>query len=128
MIPGYYYQELTARNFVLLSGNYSVAITQDSPFRVALYGAIASLSYLPGLEYPDRAHAGVGGGLSWHAPRRDWIITAFYGYGFDAVRDEDKGGQMVGLLVQYDFRLEGGWERFLAVPRLSHGLLRLFGR
>ena len=47
---------------------------------------------------------------------------------FDAVRDEDRGGQMVGLLVQYDFRLEGGWEHFLAVPRLSHGLLRLFGR
>lgn len=128
MIPGYYHQELTARNFLLLSGNYSFAFTEKSPFRVALYGAISSLAYLDGLEYPGRSHAGIGGGLTWRAPRKDWIITAFYGYGFDALRDDSKGGHMVGALVQYDFRLEGGWEDFLAVPRLSHGLLRLFGR
>jgi hypothetical protein len=128
MIPGYYYQELTARNFVLLSGNYSVAFTENSPFRLAVFGAVASLDYLDGLEYPDNSHSGVGGGISWRAPRRDWIITGFYGYGFDALRDDDRGGHMVGLLLQYDFRLEGGWERFLASPRLSHGLLRLLGR
>lgn len=128
MIPGYYLQELTATKFLLLSGNYSVALTENSPFRLAVFGAISSLSYLEGLEYPDRSHSGIGGGITWRAPRRDWIITAFYGYGFDALRDDSLGGQMVGLLLQYDFRLEGGWEDFLAVPRLSHGLLRMFGR
>jgi hypothetical protein len=127
-IPGYYHQELSARNFLLLSGNYSFALSPGSAWRLALFGAASSADYVDGLEYPSQSNSGVGGGVGWRAPRRDWIITAFYGYGFDALRDDSVGAHMVGLVLQYDFRLEGGWDRFLASPRLSHGLLRLFGR
>jgi hypothetical protein len=128
MIPGYHHQELSSRQFALLSGNYTIAFTPDSPWRFALYGATARISFEDGLEYPNSAHSGVGGGLTWRSPRHDWIITAFYGYGFNALRHDQEGGQMAGLVLQYDFRQEGGWERFLAVPQQSHGLLRLFGR
>lgn len=128
MIPGYYYQELGARNFVLLSGNYSVALAQDSAWRFAVFGATSGMTYVPGMDYPGRAHSGVGGGLTWRSPRRDWIISAFYGYGFDALRDESLGGHMVGIVLQYDFLLVGGWERFLAPSQLSQDVLRLFGR
>ena len=44
------------------------------------------------------------------------------------MRDESTGGHMIGIVLQYDFLLEGGWERFLATPRVSDSLLRLFGR
>jgi len=128
MIPGYYLDELTARNFLLLSGNYSFGVSRDNSWRLALFGATASLDYLPGLEDPSRAHSGIGGGISWRSPRRDWIVTGFYGFGFDAIRDDDQGGHMVGLVLQYDFLLDGGWDRYLASPRISQGLFRLFGR
>lgn len=128
MIPGYYHDELSARNFLLLSGNYSIGISHDNSWRFALFGAAASLDYLEGLEYPSRSHSGVGGGIGWRSPRRDWVITGFYGYGFDALRDESLGGHMVGIVLQYDFLLEGGWEGYLSSPRISQGLLRLFSR
>ncbi|MBL9139270.1 MAG: hypothetical protein JNK85_25605 [Verrucomicrobiales bacterium] len=128
MIPGYYHQELSARNFVLLSGNYSVALAQDSSWRFALFGATAGLSYVEGLDYPGVSHSGVGGGITWRSRKRDWVISAFYGYGFDALRDDSLGGHMVGIVLQYDFLLEGGWERHLSPPRISNDLLRLFSR
>lgn len=128
MIPGYYHQELTADAFVLLSGNYSFALHPGSSWRLALFGATSSISFLEGLEYSGQAHSGVGGGVSWRSRRRDWVVTGFYGYGLDALRDQSTGGHMIGLVLQYDFLLEGGWERFLATPRLSDSLLRLFGR
>jgi hypothetical protein len=128
MIPGYYHQELSADAFVLLSGNYSFAVSPNSSWRLALFGATSSVSFLEGLEYTGSAHSGVGGGLSWRSRKGDWVVTSFYGYGFDAMRDQSTGGHMLGVVLQYDFLLEGGWERFLATPRLSHNLLRLFGR
>lgn len=128
MIPGYYHEELSARNFLLLSGNYSFGISRDNAWRLAVFGATASLDYLEGLEYPSRSHSGIGGGIGWRSPRRDWIVTSFYGYGFDAYRDESTGGHMVGIVLQYDFLLEGGWERYLTSPRISQGLFRMFGR
>lgn len=128
MIPGYYHQELSARNFVLLSGNYSVAFAKDSSWRFALFGATAGMSYIEGLDYPGASHSGVGGGITWRSRKRDWVISAFYGYGFDALRDESLGGHMVGIVLQYDFLLEGGWERHLSPPRISNDLLRLFSR
>jgi hypothetical protein len=127
-LPGYYYEELSARNVILLSGRYSFAPTDDSPWRLTLFGATSSVSYIDGLEYPDRSHSGVGGGITWRSRRRDWIISAFYGYGFNALRDESRGGHLVGFVLQYDFLLEGGWEQFLVPSYLSQDVLRLFGR
>ena len=128
MIPGYYHLELSARNFVLLSGQYSFAVGQGSPWRLGLFGATAGMSYIDGLSYPGGAHSGVGAGLSWRSPHRDWVITGFYGYGIDALRDDSRGGHMVGIVLQYDFLLEGGWEKRLSPPQISHDLLRMFGR
>jgi hypothetical protein len=129
MIPGYFYQELTARSFILLSGKYSVGLSPESSWRATLLGAIARVDFLDGLEYPDKTHSGIGGGITWRSPRRDWIITAFYGYGFNALRDDhDRGGHMVGVVLQYDFLLEGGWDRYLAPGNFSQDVFRLFNR
>lgn len=128
MIPGYFHQELSADAFALLSGDYSFAVSPSSSWRLALFGATSTISFLEGLEYSGQAHSGVGGGVSWRSRKRDWVVTGFYGYGLDAMRDQSTGGHMVGVVLQYDFLLEGGWERFLATPRLSDSLLRLFGR
>ncbi len=128
MIPGYYFEELSARSFVLLSGNYSFGLSRDNSWRFALFGATARINDLEGVEYPSHSHSGIGGGIGWRSPRRDWIVTAFYGYGFDAVRDQRTGGHMIGLVLQYDFLLEGGWEHHLISPRISQGLSKMFGR
>ncbi len=127
-IPGFFYQELSARNFILLSGTYSFAFARNSPWRGTLFGATSSVSHVSGLETSERSNSGIGGGVTWRSPRRDWIISAFYGYGFDAIRDGDRGGHMLGIILQYDFLLEGGWERFLAPSQLSHDVFRVFGR
>jgi hypothetical protein len=127
-IPGYYYQELSAEDFALLSGRYSYAVTSDGSWRLALFGGTANVSEIDGLEYPGQSHSGIGGGITWRSRRRDWLVSVFYGYGFDAVRRDDEGAQMVGIVLQYDFLLEGGWETFLAPSQLSHDVLRLFGR
>ncbi|MBX3746514.1 MAG: hypothetical protein KF833_14495 [Verrucomicrobiae bacterium] len=128
MIPGYLYQEFSARNFLLLSGNYSFAVVPESSWRLAVFGATSSMAYLEGLEYPGSSHSGVGGGITWRAPRKDWIVSAFYGRAFDAIRGEDRGADLFGLVLQYDFRLQGGWERYLAPSQLGNDVLRLFGR
>jgi hypothetical protein len=127
-IPGYYYQELSAEDFALLSGRYSYAVTSDGSWRIALFGGTANVSDVDGLEYPGQSHSGIGGGITWRSRRRDWLVSVFYGYGFDAVRRQEQGAQMVGIVLQYDFLLEGGWERYLAPSQLSHDVLRLFGR
>lgn len=128
MIPGYYHQELSADTFVLLSGNYSFGIAPDSGWRLAVFGATSRMSFIDGLDYQGNSHSGVGGGVSWNSPKRNWVVTCFYGVGLNAERDESIGGQMVGILLQHDFLGAGGWQRFLGTPGLSHGLLRLFNR
>jgi hypothetical protein len=128
MIPGYFYQELSAEDFVLLSGRYAFALTDDRSWQATLFGGTANVSEIEGLEYPGKSQSGVGGGITWRSPRRDWIVSVFYGYGFDAIRHGDSGAQMVGIVLQYDFLLEGGWERYLVPSQFSHDVLRLFGR
>jgi hypothetical protein len=99
-IPGYFYQELSARAFVNLSGAYSVPLDAAKRWNATAYGAIAEVDYLPGLAQPGHMNSGVGLGLGYRSG--SWQVQASYGYGFEAIRDGGRGGQNVGILVQYD--------------------------
>jgi hypothetical protein len=71
-LPGYYYQEISARNFVLAGG----------------------------LEQPGNWHTGLGGGVLYKSS--SWKVMLGYGYGVDAIRSHGRGAQSIGMLLQFD--------------------------
>jgi hypothetical protein len=102
-IPGYFYQEVSASKFGLLTAEYSFPITPNKNWRLSLYGATALVDYLPGLELPDNWQSGVGAGVTWVSPRGSWLVSLLYGYGFNALRHGEEGANQIGFLFQYDF-------------------------
>jgi len=103
MIPGYYYQELTAKEFVHFYGAYLVPLDPSHRFQLMFEGAGAYINYLPGFAQPDRWQCGAGIGVSF-TPKSQFMRTiVHYGYGFTALRDGKFGSQSVGLLFQFDF-------------------------
>jgi len=101
-LPGYYYQELSAQSFVLLAGSYSIALDAKQHFRASVTAATGWVDYLDGLSQPRNWNSGVGGGLVFRSPSDSWQVAVAYGYGFDAIRGDDRGAQSVSILVQFD--------------------------
>jgi hypothetical protein len=129
-IPGYYYQELSARDFVLLNGEYSFPLTRGRNWRFTLYGAGARVNYLGGLEQPGHWHSGAGAGLSYISPRGTWMAALIYAHGFDALRGGDRGANQIGVLFQWDLEARArGKSRFFTPgmsPYRSRGAEQLF--
>ncbi len=127
-LPGYHYQELTARNFVLLGGNYSVPLDHAKRLYLTAGAATAWSDYLPGLEQPGRWNSGLGGGLSYHSAANTWQIVLGYAYGIDAIRSHGRGAHTIGFLLQFDLgRAKAGLFDPGQNPSRSRGLLRLLG-
>ena len=99
-LPGYYYQEISAKDFVVVGGNYLVPLDKQQRWNLSGTASTAVVDYLPGLEQPGHWHSGVGGGILYNGP--SWKILLGYGYGVDAMRSHGRGAQSVGLLVQFD--------------------------
>ncbi len=106
VLPGYYFEELSARQFVLLDGLWSVPVVGG--WDLVVYGGTAYVNYVPGLSQPGNWHTGLGGGLGWTSPTGAWQILAGYAYGIDAIRGDERGGHNVGLMVQWDLERRGG--------------------
>ncbi|MSU35277.1 MAG: hypothetical protein EXS36_09215 [Pedosphaera sp.] len=105
MLPGYYFQEITAERFSLITANYSVPL--PAQFHLLMFGSTAWVDYLDGLEQPGNWHSGIGGGLAWTAPSGSWHVLAGFGYGVDAIRNGHRGAQNLGLIVQWDLERGG---------------------
>ena len=101
-LPGYYFQEITARAFFLLGGNYSLPLDASQRWRLAASAAVARVDYLDGLEQPGHWHSGVGGGLVYRSPSDSWQVAVAYGYGFEAIRNGGRGAQSLSILLQFD--------------------------
>src|SRR5262249_16291554 len=99
-LPGYYYQEISARQFVLFGANYLVPLDSHQRWNISVMGATAAVDYLPGLEQPGHCHSGVGFGVLYKTP--SFRVMVGYAYGVDAIRDEHKGAHSVGILMQLD--------------------------
>jgi hypothetical protein len=131
-LPGYFYQEITARQFGLLSGLYAVPVDSARRWRVSAFGAVADVSYLAGLQQPDHWHAGVGAGLDYTSPKQVWKIVFGFAHGFNAIRHGEHGAHSVVLLLQYDVeaRQRQAYPSFEPVlePERSRGLERLLPR
>lgn len=99
-LPGYYYQEISAKDFAVLGGNYVVPLDPQQRWNLSGTASTAVVDYLPGLEQRGHWHSGVGGGILYNGP--SWKILVGYGYGVDAIRSHGRGAQSVGILVQID--------------------------
>lgn len=126
-LPGYYFQEITAERFVLFSGSYLFPLDPRRRWSLFVAGSSAWVDYLPGFEQPGNWVSGLGGGIIFRSRSGAWQVLAGYGYGFDALRDGDKGAQNVGILVQFDFeRAKADILSPGANPARSRGLPALF--
>ncbi len=101
IIPGYYFQELSAEKFALLNARYALALDAKKKWQLTAMGATAAVDYVKGLDRGNHWNSGVGGGLAYRS--QYWKFALNYGYGFNAVRGEEHGAHVLGMLVQFDF-------------------------
>jgi hypothetical protein len=102
IIPGYYYEELTATRFVHFYGSYGIPLDPKRTWELRMEAATARLNYLAGYRQPNRWQTGAGAGIAFAPKDKLFKIILRYGYGFDAIRHNRLGAQSVGLLFQYD--------------------------
>jgi hypothetical protein len=103
-IPGYYYQELSATRFALFNALYSFPVDPGKHWFASAFGAAGAVDYLTALAEPGTFHSGLGAGITYTSPRNSWFVSLFYGHGFEAIRDNGRGADQVGLVFQYDFQ------------------------
>jgi len=99
-LPGYYYQEISARQFVLLAGNYDIPLDKKNRWNVNFNAATAGVTYLNGLQQPGNWLSGVGAGVLYQTSSLKVMVG--YAYGVDAIRDNGRGAHSVGILMQFD--------------------------
>jgi len=127
-LPGYYFQEISAREFALLGVNYSLPLDRSDRWALNALATTAGVRYVPGLEQPGHWHSGVGGGIRYRSPSNAWQLVLGYAYGIDARRENGRGAHSVGVLLQFDLErahvalFEPGDN-----PIRSRGLQQIFG-
>jgi len=103
VLPGYYYEELTATRFAHFYAAYGIPLDRQHRWDLRIEAATADLRYLPGLEQQRDLQTGAGCGITFSPKKKNYQVVLRYGYGFNAIRDGKEGAQSVGLLFQYDF-------------------------
>lgn len=101
-LPGYYFQEFSARQFVLLNTSYLLPIAPSQRWNLNLTAATAVIDYFPGTGQPGNSVSGVGAGVLYRAPSDRFRFIVNYGYGIDAIRDSGRGGSSISFLLQID--------------------------
>ena len=102
-LPGYFYQELSAKNFGLAYGMYSIPFGLSKQWNVMAIAATAVVDYVHGLKQPGDWSSGVGGGVGYTAKNRRWRMMVTSAYGIDAIRSDGRGGYNAGMMFQYNF-------------------------
>ena len=102
-IPGYFFQELSAKNFGLLNASYTIPFGAARQWNVTGSGAAALVDYVDNTGQSGAFNSGVGVGLGYSAPNRRWKVTSLVGYGFEAQRSYGSGGYSAALAFQYNF-------------------------
>lgn len=102
-LPGYFYQEISARRFVHLNAAYIAPLSADHRWQLRLGVATACVDFLPGFEQPNHWQTGAGPSLEFTSKSQVWRVILRYGYGFNAIRDGHEGAHSIGLLYQYNF-------------------------
>jgi hypothetical protein len=124
-LPGYFYQEISARQFVLLNANYLIPLDKKDRWEIALNASTAVVDYLPGEQQRGDWLSGVSGGLLWHSPTDRWKVMTDYAYGINAIRDGHRGASSIGVLLQLDLGKPGHMFG-VTQPSLWQGMQRIF--
>jgi len=111
VIPGYYTQEISATSFALINGYILYPLSSDGRWEVGILGSAANVRYLSGFSLGQPWNSGLGGGFAYHSHSGAWHVILSYGYGFNAIRNGERGSNSIGIALQYDF-LRDDW-RFL---------------
>jgi hypothetical protein len=102
-LPGYFYEELSTKDFGLLYGLYAIPLGSSKSWRIFAGGATSVAKYVDGLEQSGDWNSGVTGGLSYTSKNRRFTSVAAFGYGIDAIRSDGRGGYSMALMLQYNF-------------------------
>ena len=127
-LPGYYYQEFSARQFVLLNASYLLPIAPDQRWNLDFTAATAVIDYLPGTGQPGSSVSGVGGGILYRAPSDKFRFIASYGYGINAIRSGQRGANSISILLQIDLDKPHGDSFNSTQPNQWRGWNWLLGR
>jgi hypothetical protein len=125
-LPGYFFQEFSARQFVLLNANYLVPLDPGKLFDLDLNASTAVVDYLPGESQPGNSLTGVGGGILYHTPSNRLKLIFNYAYGIDAIRANGRGASSVGVLMQIDLGRMSSPKFNQPQPLPLHGWQRFF--
>jgi hypothetical protein len=124
-LPGYYHQELSAKRFVLLGGNYIVPLDHNDHWNINFAAATAGVDYVPGFQQPGHWHSGVGAGILYKS--RLLKVMVGYGYGIDAMRRGGRGAHSIGILMQLDWEHTRGMLFGPDQPNRWRGFQRVLG-
>lgn len=102
ILPGYFYQEISAKRFLLFNGQYGLTLDDKARWQLTAMAATAVVDYIDGMEQPGRWHSGVGGGITYQSVSQVWKVGVNYGYGIEAIRDGHRGAHVVSLALQFD--------------------------
>ncbi len=127
-LPGYFYQEFSARQFVLLNASYLLPIAPSQRWNLNFNAATAVIDYLPGTSQPGSSVSGVGGGILYRAPSDKFRFIASYGYGFNAIRNGERGANSITFLLQIALDKPHGQSFNSTQPNQWRGWNWLMGR
>jgi hypothetical protein len=104
-IPGYYFQEISAQDFVQTYVLYAIPFGPEKSWSVIGNGGAAVVKYQEGMGQGGSLNSGVGGGIGYSAPNRKWKVVSLFGYGFQAERPngDGHGGYTLACAFQYSF-------------------------
>lgn len=127
-LPGYYFQEISARRFILFSGQYSLPLDDAKRWNLTAIGTVARVDYVHGLEQPGHTHSGAGLGIGYRSKNDTWEINLGYSYGITAIRNHGRGAQSIGLIFQFDLEARQRATYFdIDSPYKSRGLFHILG-
>ena len=127
-LPGYYFQEFSARQFALVNANYLLPIAPNERWNLQFNAATASMDYLSGTEQAGNWVSGVGAGLLYRSPSDKFKIIVGYAYGIDAIRSSGRGANSINFLLQFDLDKPHGNNFSPAQPGRWRGWNWLLGR
>jgi len=103
MLPGYFYEELSTKDFGLLYGLYSIPLGPSKQWNIFTGAATAVVDYVDDLKQSGNWNSGVTGGLGYTSKSRRLTAIGAFGYGIDAIRSDGRGGYSAALMLQYNF-------------------------
>ena len=101
-LHGYYLREFFTDRFLMSNLALSVPLAARHNLALHFYGDWALARGVPPLATDFHNYFGVGAGLSVRGPwRTDFLLS--YGYGINAIRDGERGGQEIAIGLEKNF-------------------------